>query len=215
MQEITTVTNANGLSFAIVLVREGESYGRTGSLVHDKSDPLVEIYDTRFPHTQYGQFVSRYYLSTLMEGHNPNVGLNMDGAIPNWSLDAAALNAALIAIGAALRPAEDDSDLVYARCLVCGYEACDDITLEFWNGLGDHDGPTWHPACTDHSLWVHRDGSVTVINGDSERHDIDAPEDCCSGCGYIDKISHMKSYYRKGIDPCGVMYCPACDSKES
>jgi hypothetical protein len=67
----------------------------------------------------------------------------------------------------------EPDDLVYARCLVCGYSTDDETTLELWNGYGDHIGP-WTEACTDHSLWVLRDGSVVVINGD-ERHEIGSP----------------------------------------
>jgi hypothetical protein len=66
-----------------------------------------------------------------------------------------------------------DLTIVYARCLVCGYESSDPSTLETWNGYSDHIGP-WTPACIDHSIWVRSDGSVIVVNGD-ERHEIDAP----------------------------------------
>jgi hypothetical protein len=27
---------------------------------------LVEFYDSRYPHTEYGQFVSRYYVATIL-----------------------------------------------------------------------------------------------------------------------------------------------------
>jgi len=115
---------------------------------------------------------------------------------------------------------ESDMDLVYARCLVCHWWSEDPTELEMWNGYGDHDGPTWSPTCSNRSVWVRRDGSVAIATDAGEVTEVDAPEDCCSGCGEIKKASHMRSYYRHGIDPCGVMYCRACDtlpttSKES
>jgi len=73
--------------FNVRIVNNGQRYGATGSLVHDKDDPLVEFYDSRYPHTDYGQFVSRYYASTLLEGENR--GLCLDGGnADSWSVSA-------------------------------------------------------------------------------------------------------------------------------
>jgi hypothetical protein len=68
----------------------------------------------------------------------------------------------------------DPLELVYARCLVCGYETHDEHELDMWNGYGDHIG-TWTPACTNHSVWVRRDGSVVIVHGEGQFTEIDAP----------------------------------------
>ena len=52
--------------FRIRVVMSGENYGRDDCLTHEGSEPLVEFFDKRFPHTPNGQFVSRYYLETIM-----------------------------------------------------------------------------------------------------------------------------------------------------
>ena len=43
--------------FNVRIVRAGDRYGRDNCLTHDKDEPLVEFYDSRYPHTEYGQFV--------------------------------------------------------------------------------------------------------------------------------------------------------------
>lgn len=67
------------------IVTHMEKYGLDFCLRHDKLEPLVEFYDTRFPHhTIYGQFVSRYNVSTFL-GHAG--GLCLDGGNRDiWSL---------------------------------------------------------------------------------------------------------------------------------
>ena len=47
---------------------------------------MVEFYDRRYMHTNYGQFIGRYYLETLLERNI--VGLCLDGGVPSWSLSA-------------------------------------------------------------------------------------------------------------------------------
>jgi hypothetical protein len=71
--------------FNIKIVNNGETYGRTGSLVHDRDDPLVEFYDKRYPHTEYGQFVSRYYASTLLDGSTGGLCLDLGNA-DSWTV---------------------------------------------------------------------------------------------------------------------------------
>ena len=82
------VTNAQNITFNVRVVMRGEKYGLNNFLTHDKFDPLVEFYDTRHHHTEHGQFVSRYYLSTLKNHNDRNAGLYLDGGDPNWSLTA-------------------------------------------------------------------------------------------------------------------------------
>jgi len=76
--------------FNVRIVRAGDRYGRDFCLTHDKEDqPLVEFYDNRHPHTEFGQFVSRYYVSTILGtdryGRGEG-GLMLDGGVPSWTV---------------------------------------------------------------------------------------------------------------------------------
>jgi hypothetical protein len=85
-------TTSHQIPFTVRLVKNGESYGLNDSLTHDKDDPLVEFYDARYKHTEHGQFVSRYYATTLMENHGTQTrGINLDGGVPAWYLDPKAM----------------------------------------------------------------------------------------------------------------------------
>ncbi len=75
-------------AWAIRVVEQGESYGKDDCLTHDGTVPLVEFYDTRYGHTDLGQFVSRYSLDTLL---NHEGGLCLDGGVPNWNIYGAAM----------------------------------------------------------------------------------------------------------------------------
>jgi len=67
------------------VVHPGEPYGMTNLLTNDGDEPLVEFYDARYPHTDHGQFVSRYNLSTL-NGLGRGNGLMLDEGTPEWSV---------------------------------------------------------------------------------------------------------------------------------
>lgn len=85
------ITSKTGVRFCARLLTEGDSYGRSGIMSWEHENrPGVEFYDTRYPHTEFGQFVGRYYVETILEqkGH---VGLNLDCGIPDWSIDADAM----------------------------------------------------------------------------------------------------------------------------
>ena len=71
--------------FNVRIVNKGDKYGLNDCLVNDKA-PMVEFYDTRYPHTQYGQFVSRYYVDTILDGDD--CGLCLDGGAPSWTVSA-------------------------------------------------------------------------------------------------------------------------------
>ena len=96
------------------LVFPGDRYGATGSLVYDPADadefgmglPMVEFYDLEARERNplewpVGQFVTRYYMSTLMnlDGRNPECAageglehrnsLVLDGGVPSWRIDGA------------------------------------------------------------------------------------------------------------------------------
>lgn len=53
----------------------------------------MEFYDARqqdISFGQLGQFVSRYYCKTILEGSFP-WGLSLDGGIPQWSVSSAGM----------------------------------------------------------------------------------------------------------------------------
>jgi hypothetical protein len=72
--------------FNVRIVRKGDKYGLDFCLTHKQDDSLVEFYDVRYPHTEFGQFVSRYYVSTILERERN--GLCLDGGVPDWSISA-------------------------------------------------------------------------------------------------------------------------------
>lgn len=85
MHTLSLNDSATGLVWAIRVIEHGETYGLRNCLTHTGAEPLVEFFDTRYPHTPIGQFVSRYYRKTLLEPHDGR-GLCLDGGIPEWSV---------------------------------------------------------------------------------------------------------------------------------
>ena len=74
------VFNDSGIPFNVRIKPENGMLG-----------PIVEFYDARFPHTEFGQFVSSYYIETLLTDHfGPAIdseecsGLTLDAGIPAW-----------------------------------------------------------------------------------------------------------------------------------
>ena len=70
-------------------VRKGDRYGLNHCLTHEEAEPLVEFYDRKnagdtFP--DEGQFVSRYYVSTLLKRRGGR--LHLDGGIEAWCISA-------------------------------------------------------------------------------------------------------------------------------
>ena len=70
------------LTWAVRIVELNDKYGLNACLTNTGA-PLVEFYDTRYEHTDLGQFVSRYFIDTLTRGE---VGLNLDGCEPEWTI---------------------------------------------------------------------------------------------------------------------------------
>jgi hypothetical protein len=52
--------------YNIRVVGKGEKYGRDFKLTNHEDKPLVEFYDARYPHTEFGQFITRYYVGTIL-----------------------------------------------------------------------------------------------------------------------------------------------------
>jgi len=89
--KICTFTNPVGIPMAAKLVPVGRRYGKDMCVEHLplpnhelKDDPMVEFYDLRWDHTALGQFISRYYVSTLLG--RPISGLCLDGGVPDWHI---------------------------------------------------------------------------------------------------------------------------------
>lgn len=110
------VINSAGIRFTVRIVRPGDRYGAFDEdaydfvLVHGEPsrhttpspldvEPMIEFYDTRYPFGQFGQFVTRYYASTLAERADEYVSLVLDGGSSSWFIDGAGLQRVL---GAAL-----------------------------------------------------------------------------------------------------------------
>lgn len=91
--------------WAVVVLETGDTYGRGDCFTAD--EPMVEFYDRRYQENESGQgshhavgnergqFVSRYYASTLLNSYDhengttrDNRGLNLHGGVPAWSIEA-------------------------------------------------------------------------------------------------------------------------------
>lgn len=87
-----SITNDLGIPMTVRIVTKGERYGLNGCMTHEMDEPLVEFYDARYNHNDWlgfcGQFVGRYFLSTLEEDRRTLVmyGLDLDGGIPDWKV---------------------------------------------------------------------------------------------------------------------------------
>jgi hypothetical protein len=80
------ITNDAGREFQLRIVEVGDAYGRNNCLIHDKAEygPMVEFWDMT-----HNQFVSRYYIETLLESPNErNYNLSLCGYEPVWTIDA-------------------------------------------------------------------------------------------------------------------------------
>lgn len=83
--------NERGQPWTIRIVTEGDKYGRDDCLTYEKEEPVVEFYDADNPHSidissgiVLGQFVSRYYISTIADGGTG--GLDLMGYEPKWKI---------------------------------------------------------------------------------------------------------------------------------
>jgi hypothetical protein len=74
---VIQVKNEQNIPFNVVLVNDSES--------------IVKIYDARYSFTEFGQFVSSYYMSTFC-GIKEECGLCLHGSEPNWVLSANNVN---------------------------------------------------------------------------------------------------------------------------
>jgi hypothetical protein len=91
---LTRPTTARIGPWTVRFVFKGERYGLDNVLLHEQDEPLVEFYDAEQSLTKFGplgQFVTRYYLTTLLENrqkHPAYAPLALDLGIPRWTVSA-------------------------------------------------------------------------------------------------------------------------------
>jgi len=84
--------------FNVRIVFKGDCYGLDDCLEHEKSDPLIEFYDSAYSKNKdsLGYFVSRYFASTLLSpNRDPHCGLMLDTGHSSWAFSAKALSGVL------------------------------------------------------------------------------------------------------------------------
>ncbi len=88
MDKVISVKNDSNITFNVRLVERGDSLAFNNDLLHIDDMPFVEFYDSRFPakDSEIGQFISRYYLDTLLTRYN-NSSLLLQGGVPDWTID--------------------------------------------------------------------------------------------------------------------------------
>ena len=81
-----------GDRWLVRVVKRDDRYGLNDCLVHDEDDPLVEFYDAEYRGSgegrefgPRGQFVARYYWSTLCKRPR-GLGLDLLSYEPKWKL---------------------------------------------------------------------------------------------------------------------------------
>lgn len=129
MSSITykAIDRESGIKWCVRAVMPGGLYGLNHCLTYDenKTDPLIEFYDMdsmaakhmrqsdnkteSYLAEEYGQFVSRYYLSTLLKdrtigGECP--GINLDGGIDRWTVSGQFVREALFELTNAMNEQE-------------------------------------------------------------------------------------------------------------
>lgn len=149
-----------GMQWLVRVVRMGESYGQFNdgkfAVLHDDSkcairEPLVEFYDLRGNEEPFGaQFVSRYYISTLIKSYYQDGprGLCLEDGVPSWSVSAMAMAEVVVWLSNGYSNCltdigvEQDLRIVSAQSLIGGLEgvvmpqsaqsflACDDERLD-------------------------------------------------------------------------------------
>lgn len=84
----TIVLVNNRIPFVARLVKPGDKLGQHDS--YCVNEPQVHIYDSRYNHNSHlgfvGQFVSGYYVATLLQDEDYPHGLCLDGGTQEWQL---------------------------------------------------------------------------------------------------------------------------------
>jgi hypothetical protein len=96
MKIIEVINQKTKIPFTVTVIFKGEKHGLNDCLTHENEIPLVEFFDARYNHTQYGQFTGGSYFATTLLGLDgyggteigQYKGLCLDGDIPQWYIDA-------------------------------------------------------------------------------------------------------------------------------
>jgi hypothetical protein len=82
------VLDINGVAgpMRVLFVPKGEPSPHHKSS-ENQTDSVVEFYDSRYPHTPDGQFISRYYASTLLEDEGMCHGMDLYGGEKDWKIN--------------------------------------------------------------------------------------------------------------------------------
>ena len=82
-------TSETGIAFRAIYVQRTSDSGFVGS--------LVRFFDTGHPVEANGQYVSGYYVSTLLDDYGSlcERGLCLDGGVSAWSIDPASMRSVL------------------------------------------------------------------------------------------------------------------------
>jgi len=106
------LASQSGTSIHAVIIPPGEVYGMDNCLVHDGHEPLVEFWDATHAgkkemfDPEHGQFVSRYYVSTIAE-LDKGRGLDLHGGEPSWLMPGEGMNQVRQWIGQQVAATED------------------------------------------------------------------------------------------------------------
>ena len=86
------IDNERGQPWTIRIIDKGDAYGRDDCLIHENDEPTIEFYDgdNLFDKDEasgevLGQFVSRYYISTIADGSKG--GIDLMGYEPKWKIE--------------------------------------------------------------------------------------------------------------------------------
>ena len=93
MSKVLNIKNDKGRRFNVRIITNGDKYGRNHALTMTSNSPQVEFYDPMWPesaHPELGQFIGRYYITTLQD-RDRNQGLDLHGGVPEWGIDADAM----------------------------------------------------------------------------------------------------------------------------
>jgi hypothetical protein len=88
------ITGVQGTPMRAVLIPAHET---SLNFAVTATEDLIEFYDGRYPHTSDGQFITRYYASTLLDSHAgiPAGGLDLMGYESSWKIDGRTLKMVL------------------------------------------------------------------------------------------------------------------------
>lgn len=85
------VTARNGVPFRVVYIPAGDpNPNNEYRSRYSETKSVVEFFDHRHTGPRFtpdGQFVSNYYVDMLLANGIPNHGLDLDGGIPDWTVD--------------------------------------------------------------------------------------------------------------------------------